>query len=109
VLAHFFEGGRWGAFVQSTVEGQRLSEEDQLFPFWLPGAHIFRGWARSILGMPAEGLVWIEDGIREYRASGATLNMPYWLALKAEALQLVGRVVEALDTIKKAEARTCGH
>jgi predicted ATPase len=31
VLAHFFEDGRWGSPVQVGVEGQRLTEEDQLF------------------------------------------------------------------------------
>ena len=30
-LVHFFENGRWGWLVQSNVEGQSLTEEDQLF------------------------------------------------------------------------------
>ena len=30
ILAHFFEGGRWGSPVRTAVEGQNLSEEDQL-------------------------------------------------------------------------------
>ena len=31
VLVHFFEHGRWGSPVQGGVEGQSLTEEDQLF------------------------------------------------------------------------------
>jgi hypothetical protein len=31
VLAHFFERGRWGALVETGVEGQSLFAEDQLF------------------------------------------------------------------------------
>jgi hypothetical protein len=31
VLAHFFEHGSWGSPVETGVEGQRLSAEDQLF------------------------------------------------------------------------------
>src|ERR1700719_2594331 len=31
VLGHFFEHGRWGSLVETTIEGQRLTEEDQLF------------------------------------------------------------------------------
>src|SRR6516165_4212265 len=31
VLAHFFEDGRWGSLVQTSVEGQSLTAEDQLF------------------------------------------------------------------------------
>jgi serine/threonine protein kinase len=64
----------------------------QNFPFWLPGGKIFRGWARSASGGTAEGIAWIEDGIRDYRATGAMLRMPYYLALKAEALYFVDRV-----------------
>ena len=30
-LAHFFDRGRWGAFATSSVEGQALTVEDQLF------------------------------------------------------------------------------
>jgi predicted ATPase len=31
VLVHFFEHGRWGSLVESAVEGQSLTPEDQLF------------------------------------------------------------------------------
>jgi adenylate cyclase len=75
----------------------------QNFPFWLPGGKIFRGWARSASGGTAEGIAWIEDGIRDYRATGAMLRMPYYLALKAEALYFVDRVSAALEAITEAE------
>src|SRR6516164_9323043 len=35
---------------------------------------IMRGWARSASGHIADGLSWIEDGLREYRGSGWTLG-----------------------------------
>ena len=76
----------------------------QNFAFWLPGGKIFRGWARSASGNTAEGIAWIEDGIRDYRATGAMLRMPYFLALKAEALYFADRVSEALEAITEAEA-----
>jgi serine/threonine protein kinase/predicted ATPase len=75
----------------------------QNFPFWLPGGKIFRGWGRSASGSTAEGIAWIEDGIRDYRATGAMLRMPYFLALKAEALYFADRVSEALEAITEAE------
>ncbi len=59
------------------------------FDPWLAGGKIFGGWARSVSGNTAEGIAWIEDGMREYRAAGSMLRMPYYLALKAEALYLV--------------------
>jgi len=75
----------------------------QNFAFWLPGGKIFRGWARSASGSTAEGIAWIEDGIRDYRATGAMLRMPYYLALKAEALYFADRVSEALEAITEAD------
>ena len=46
----------------------------QNFALWLAGGAIFRGWARSALGEPAEGIAWIEQGITDFRASGSTLD-----------------------------------
>jgi predicted ATPase len=76
----------------------------QNFAFWLPAGEIFRGWARSACGDAAEGLAWIEEGLRDYRATGSMLRMPYFLALKAEALHLADRTSGALEAIAEAEA-----
>jgi tetratricopeptide (TPR) repeat protein len=75
----------------------------QNFAFWLPGGEILRGWARSASTETGEGIAWIEDGIRDYRATGAMVRMPYFLALKAEALYLAQRASEALEAITEAE------
>ena len=45
-----------------------------------------------------------EDRIRDYRATGSMLLVPYWLTLKAEALYLADRTSEALEAIREAEA-----
>jgi serine/threonine protein kinase/predicted ATPase len=73
------------------------------FATWLPPGAVLRGWARSALGDPAEGISWIEDGIRDYRATGSIWVMPYFLTLEAEALYLADRTSEALEAIKEAE------
>jgi tetratricopeptide (TPR) repeat protein len=75
----------------------------QTFRFWLAGGKILRGWARSASSSPTEGLAWIEDGIVDWLAAGSKLLIPYWLALKAEALYLADRPQEALEAIKEAE------
>ena len=46
----------------------------------------------------------IEQGIRDYRATGALLSLPHFLGLKAEALYLADRTSEALEAITEAEA-----
>jgi predicted ATPase len=74
------------------------------FAYWLACGTIFRGWARSASGDTAEGISRIQDGIPDYRATGSVLVVPYWLALKAEALHRADRTSEALETIKEAEA-----
>src|SRR5258708_20769061 len=57
---------------------------------------IYRGWARSGSGNTAEGIPWIEQGIRDLRATGTVLDLSGKLARKAEALQLADRTSEAL-------------
>ena len=72
--------------------------------YWLALGAIHRGWARSASGDTAERIPWIEHGIRDYRATGAVLALPYLLAQKAEALCLANRTSEALEAISEAEA-----
>jgi tetratricopeptide (TPR) repeat protein len=73
------------------------------FVFWQALGAIHRGWARSASGNTAEGISWIEQGIRDFRTTGWVLGLPYHLAQKAEALYLADRTSEALETIKEAE------
>ena len=74
------------------------------FVYYLAIGTIHRGWARSVSGGTAEGIPWIEQGIRDIRATGTVLGMPYNLTLKAEALHLADRTSEALEAIDEAEA-----
>jgi predicted ATPase len=97
-------------FERSPAEVDHLASETielstrQNFALWLALGAALRGWARSALGNPAEGIPWIEQGIRDYRAAGRMLTLPYFLGLKAEALHLAGRTSEALEAIKEGEA-----
>jgi hypothetical protein len=65
---------------------------------------MLRGWACSVSGDTAEGIRWMEQGIRDLRATGAVLGVPPNLARKAQALHAAGRTSEALETINEAEA-----
>ena len=76
----------------------------QNFVRWLPGGKVLRGWARSVSGDTAERISLIEDGIEDNRATGSTLMVPLYLALKAEALHLADRTSQALQAIGEAEA-----
>ena len=74
------------------------------FAHWLVHGSILRGWARSASGNTKEGISWIEDGIRDFRATGAIIGLPTALGMKAEALHLADRTSEALEAIKEAVA-----
>jgi predicted ATPase len=74
------------------------------FVHWLANGAIWRGWARSASGDAVEGIPWIEQGIRDYRVTGSVQGVPYFLALKAEALFLGDRSSEALEAINEAVA-----
>jgi hypothetical protein len=74
------------------------------FVHWLAIGTIYRGWARSASGDTAEGIPWIEQGIRDFRATGSVLSLPYHLARKAEAFHLADRTSEALEAINEGES-----
>src|SRR6516165_8837756 len=101
---------RLAADERNPAEVERLASElielstRHNFVLWLSAGEIYRGWARSVSGNTAEGIPWIELGIRDFRATGAVLTVPLGLALKAEALHLANRSSEALEAINEAEA-----
>jgi hypothetical protein len=97
-------------FERNPAEVERLASDlSELstrlnFEPFLQRAAVLRGWARSASGNTAEGISWIEDGIGDYRATASILDMPFLLALKAEALHLADRTVESLEAIREADA-----
>jgi predicted ATPase len=110
-LTHsLWNAGFLAHFERNPIQAERCASElielstRQNFASWLAGAKVVRGWARSVSGETAQGIAWIEHGIESTRAEGWMLAVPYWLALKAEALYLADRTSEALEAIKEAEA-----
>jgi hypothetical protein len=74
------------------------------FAHLLATGAVCRGWARSASGHTGAGIAGIEEGIGDYRAIGSMLFLPFFLALKAEALYFADRTPEALDAITEAES-----
>ena len=99
-----------GYCKRNPVEVERLASDvielstRHHFARWLVIGSIFRGWARSASGNSKEGISWIEDGIRDYRATGTIIGLPMLLGIEAEALHLADRTSEALEAIKEAQA-----
>jgi adenylate cyclase len=97
-------------YERNSVEVERLASDlielstRQNFAFWLAWGAIDRGWARSASGEAVVGIRWIEQGIKDFRATGAILGVPSALVLKAEALHLGDRTSEAIVALEEAEA-----
>jgi tetratricopeptide (TPR) repeat protein len=95
---------------RNTSQLERLASElievatRHSFAHWRAIGEVFRGWTRSAGGNSVEGLLLIEEGIEDYRATGSIVWVPLFLALKAEALHLARRPSEALRAITDAEA-----
>jgi tetratricopeptide (TPR) repeat protein len=104
----------WHAAVFAYYEGnpaevERLASKSielstrHHFAHWLPQGEVLRGWVRSTSGDITAGISWIMEAIEHFRATGALRGLPFFLALKAEALQLANRTSEALETVREAE------
>ena len=74
------------------------------FAFWGAAGETLRGWALSASANTAEGIPWIEQGIRDFRATGSVIPLQYMLAVRAEALYLADRTSEALEEIREGSA-----
>ena len=110
-LAHaLYRAALLGYFERDPPEVERRASDlielsaRHNFSYWLTQGRILCGWARSASGDTAEGILLIEQGIRDVRATGTVLGVPDLLARKADALHLAGRTSEALEAIVEAEA-----
>jgi tetratricopeptide (TPR) repeat protein len=78
-------------YERNPTEAERLASElielstRHNFSYWLAIGAIFCGWARSASGDTAEGLPWIERGIRDFRANGSTLAVPFLASTKGRS------------------------
>jgi predicted ATPase len=80
-----------------------LSTEHGL-PFWLAAGTILRGWALAEQGQGEEGITQIQQGMADWRATGAEAVRPHFLALLAEAYGKVGQTENGLNTLAEARA-----
>ena len=68
---------------------------EQGFPLWRAQGTIYRGWVKVKNGDVAEGISLLRSGSTAYRATGAAVWMPYYIALLARACEIAGQIEEA--------------
>ncbi|MGE0826384.1 MAG: hypothetical protein AB7G75_26715 [Candidatus Binatia bacterium] len=67
--------------------------------------NMLRGWAIAEQGQEEEGIAQIRQGLTAYRATGAELIRPYFLALLAEAYGKAGKAEQGLAALVEAFAQ----
>jgi len=63
---------------------------------------ILRGWALAYQGQAMEGIEQMHQGLRAYRATGAEILRPYFLALLAETHRTMGQPEAGLTVLTEA-------
>jgi len=83
-------------------EALHVAREERL-GFWEPMLTVFRGWAVSDLGEPADGIALIRDGLRRYGAAGNGVQQVWMHVILAEAQSKAGDWDDALATIARTK------
>jgi predicted ATPase len=78
-----------------------LSRE-QDFALWVAGGMLLHGWALTAQGRWEEGLAQMQQGLTDWRATGAEIWRPYFLTLLAEAYATAGQIEAGLSAVDEA-------
>jgi predicted ATPase len=75
---------------------------EQGIPSWRALGTIHRGWVKVKNGDVTEGMSLLRSGSIAFRATGAELFMPHYIALLAAACEIAGPIEEALILLDEA-------
>jgi class 3 adenylate cyclase/predicted ATPase len=99
IFHQFRREERW---TQERAEAAISLATEQGFPYWIAFDSILRGWALVHQGQAQEGVEQITQSLMTYRATGAEILRPYWLALLAEAQGAIGEPEAGLTVVTEA-------
>jgi predicted ATPase len=88
--------------TQERAEAANSLATAQGFPFWSAYSSILRGWALAHQGQAQEGIEQIRQGLMAFRATGAELLPPYFMALLTEAYGTLGQPEAGLTVLAEA-------
>jgi len=92
------------SLTQERAEALISLATDQGFPQWKALGALLRGWALAQQGQAQEGIGLITQGMMAWRATGAEISRPYFLALLAEAHGTIGQPEAGLPVLTEALA-----
>ena len=88
--------------AQGCAEAAISISTDQGFPQWKAVGSIMRGWVLTQQGQVKEGIEQLHLGLLAFRATGAEVFQPYFLALLAEAHGTMGQPETGLTVLAEA-------
>jgi predicted ATPase len=91
--------------VQERAEAAIRLAEEQGFLYCMAQGAMLRGWTLAQQGHAQEGIAQFAQGLRDYRATGAEVMQPYFLALLAEAHATLGEPEAGLTVLTEALTR----
>jgi predicted ATPase len=90
--------------VQEWTQAAITLSTEQGFTFWLALGMIYRGWSLVEQGQGEEGIAQMRQGLAAYRATGAVILQPVYLAMLVEAYEKMGQREEGLHVLTEALA-----
>ena len=100
--AVFHQLRREGRATQERAEATIASPRNRDFRYWMAVGSVLRGWTLAQQGQAQEGIKQIHQGLRAYRATGAEILRPYFLALLADAHGTLGEPEAGLTALAEA-------
>ncbi len=94
--------------ARECAEASAAISAEHGFAFWLAGGTIIGGWALAAGGDAAAGAGRLQQGLREWKATGSITYVTYYLGLLAEALWRQGEFDQAERAVDEA-LRLVGH
>ena len=88
--------------AQEQSEAVRAISTEQGFTLWASAGAIGEGWALTEQGMGATGIAQMQQGLTDWRTTGAEILRPYFLALLAEAYVKVEKLDEGFSVLTDA-------
>jgi len=101
-MLHLFR--REGPAAQACAEAELALVTEHAFGLMVAGGTILRGWALMLQEQTAEGCAQMCQGVTAWRAAGADVLVPIYLAALAEAYGKIGQREAAQDLLMEALA-----
>ena len=109
VAAFVYQVHRDVPAVHEQAEAAVMLSTEQGFTQWAAWGTSLRGWALAMQRQGEEGMAQIHQGIASYRATGATLFVPYLCSLLAEAYDHLDHPEDGLQALAEAQTLVEQH